>query len=299
MRIGRHFGGSGIILTLFFLSACATTGPAVTEPAATVQVGSAEPESAYEQEVEAAAFALRQRPAGRETYAAGLAHALNAMRTAPDSLEAVLLVSDLSLRLSRIRDAIDVLESSYRSGIPGHEVLPERIAWLYARAGANTRAVDWYETAITHHPQDLNVRTGYVNALIRDGRFAEAREFVDQPAMKAILTLHMGSEVLEQNPELDMRDLVDEALAGLRSATAAERLDAAMLLSNLAVLYGGEDDAIPTGFYRTAAAVLEPVSETTTDPEPVWTLLAELYELVGEAEKAASVRERLRERPAY
>lgn len=294
-----HVRGSGFILALFFLGSCASSRPIPVAPEPVQAVAEAAEISDYQSEIDAARSALDQRPAGRDTYAAGLSHALQAMRLAPDSLEAVLLVSDLNLRLSRIRDAIAVLESSYQAGIPRHEALPERIAWLYARAGANTRAVDWYETAITHHPRDMNLRTGYVNALIRDGRFAEAREFVDQPVMKAILTLHMGGEVLEQNPELDVRDLVAEALGGLRSASESERIEAAMLLSNLAVLYAGEEESIPTDLYRGAVALLEPVSTASADPEPVWSLLAELYDQLGDDAKAEAMRALLRERLAY
>jgi hypothetical protein len=295
MRGTFHLRGSGLCLTLFFLGGCAANQP-VPEPSGpqrqietTILDG-----SAYDVEVRAARQALERRPASRDDYASGLSHALNAMRLAPDSIDAVLLTSDLNLRLLRIRDAILVLENAYQSGIPHHEHMPERIAWLYARAGASGRAVDWYETAITHHPENANLRTGYVNALIRDRRFAEAREYVDQPALKAVLTLHLGISDLEQDSETDVRELVNEALNGMHSATAAHRVDAAMLLANLAVLHAGEDETIPTDLYRHAVSLLEPLSATSADPEPVWNLLTELYEQLGESEKADSIRDRLR-----
>lgn len=282
-------------LTLFFLTACATNRPVTSPPEPHVHVDTViGTDAAYNLEIMAAKRALDRRPARRDEVASGLAHAQNAIRMAPDSLGAVLLASDLNLRLLRIREAILVLEKAYMAGIPQHEQVPERIAWLYARAGASARAVDWYETAITHHPDDDNLQTGYVNALIRDRRFAEAREFVDQPALRAILTLHLGITDLEQDSEADVRDLVLEALNGLRSATDAERIDAAMLLANLAVLHTGEPETIPTDLYRHAVSLLEPLSGTTADPEPVWNLLAELYDQLGESGKADSIRDRLR-----
>ena len=295
MQERSRFGGSGLCLTLFFLAACAANRP-VPEPAEPQRlIETASPTiSAYEQEMMAAKQALDRRPARRDEYTTGLSHALNASRLAPDSLGAVLLVSDLNLRLLRIREAILVLENAYLSGIPHHEQVPERIAWLYARAGASARAVDWYETAITHHSNDENLKTGYVNALIRDRRFAEAREFVDQPALRAILTLHLGITDLEQDSETDVRDLVMEALNGLHSATDAERIDAAMLLANLAVLHTGESETIPTDLYRHAVWLLEPLSTSSADPEPIWNLLTELYDQLGESDKADTIRNRLR-----
>jgi tetratricopeptide (TPR) repeat protein len=291
-------GGSGLCLTLFFLAGCAANRPVpeASEPPRQIETITLadSADTLYRREVGTARQILESRPASRDDYASGLSHALNAMRLAPDSIEAVLLSSDLNLRLLRIRDAILVLENAYQTGIPHHEHMPERIAWLYARAGASGRAVDWYETAITHHPDDANLRTGYVNALIRDRRFAEAREFVDQASLRAILTLHLGISDLEQDSETDVRELVMEALDGLRSATDAERIDAAMLLANMAVLHTGESETIPTDLYRHAVSLLEPLSATSADPEPVWNLLSELYEQLGESDKADSIRDRLR-----
>lgn len=194
-----------------------------------------------------------------------------------------------------MNDAIHVLKEAYTIGLPGSEPLAERIAWLYSAGGAHERAIDWYETALGIDQANPNLRRGYVNALIRVGRYNEAREWVDAPAFHALLTLHMAAVVLQGNPDADVTSLVEEANLGIVNALPEDRIDAAMLASNLAVLYAGEDESIPIGFYRSAISWLEPVTYRVAHPELVWSLLADLYEQVGDHLNEARMRDLLRD----
>lgn len=233
---------------------------------------------------------------------AGLDRMAAALAFGPDSLLSYTLYSELYLKTGRIRDGIFVLENALERNIRNAESLWERIAYLYDVAGSPQAAIASYEQAILWNPNDRNLLNGYINVLIRADRLNEARYHLselDEPHLLSKVLYKMAERLLEQADTVNWLPLVDEAESLMEDADEADRIYAAMMTSNLVLLYQGEDDTIPVDLYSRAVGLLETVSETTEQPDVVWSLLLELYSTLGDEEKAAQARLMLSLDPSY
>ncbi len=232
----------------------------------------------------------------------GLDHMATAIVLGPDSLLTYTLYSELYLKTGRIRDGILILEKALERDVPNAESLWSRIAHLYDVAGSPDAAIASYEQALLHTPTDPNLQNGYINVLIRANRLDEARYQLstrNEPHLLAKVLYKLAERLLEQADSDNWLPLVDEAEALMNDANEADVIFAAMMTSNLVLLYQGEDDTIPSNLYSRAIRLLESVSEDTEQPDMVWSLLLELYTTVGDETKAAQARLMLSLDPSY
>lgn len=238
----------------------------------------------------------------RADFISGLDHMATAVVLGPDSLVTYTLYSELYLKTGRIRDGILILEKALERDVPNAGTLWSRIAHLYDVAGSAEAAIASYEQAILRNPTDLNLQNGYINVLIRADRLDEARyqlSIRNEPYLLAKVLYKLAERRLEQADSDSWLPLVDEAEALMTDAAEADVIYAAMMTSNLVLLYQGDDDTIPAGLYSRAIGLLETVSESTEQPETVWSLLLDLYTTVGDETKAAQARLMLSLDPSY
>lgn len=232
----------------------------------------------------------------RQSYMLALDHMSKALELEPDRLLCYTLYSDLYLKTGRIRDAILILEKALEEDVHGAEAVWIRIAYLYDIAGSPDASIASYEQAIFNNPEDDNLQKGYVNALIRAKRYDEARfrlSLRNDPNTMAILLYKMAETDIVDPEDYHWMSLVTEAESLLADAPESVVLHAAMMTSNLALVYAGDDESVPVSLYRKAVALLEPITDTTLNPETVWSLLFELYSTLGEIEKADEARRML------
>lgn len=226
----------------------------------------------------------------------GLRLMSQALELEPDSLVSYTLFSDLYLRAGRIRDAVLILERALEREVPGAERVWSHIAYLYDVGGSPDAAIASYEQALVSHPDDPNLMNGYINALIRAKRYEDARyqlSLRDEPDVMAMLLYKMAESLIEHPDERQWIDLVDEAESLLTGADEATLVQAAMMTINLALLYAGEDESVPTTMYRKAVALLESITDITENPETVWSLLFDLYTVLGDEVAAEDARRML------
>jgi tetratricopeptide (TPR) repeat protein len=180
--------------------------------------------------------------------------------------------------------------------VAGSETVWSRIAYLYDVGGSPDAAIASYEQALVSHPEDINLTNGYINALIRAKRYDEARyqlSLRDNPEAMALLLYKMAESLIEHPDERQWIDLVDEAEQLLVGAGETTLVQAAMMTSNLALLYPGEDETVPQSMYRKAVALLEPITDITENPDTVWSLLFDLYTVLGDEVSAEEARRML------
>lgn len=214
----------------------------------------------------------------------------------PDSLVSYTLYSDLYLRTGRIRDAVTILERALEREISGSESVWLRVAYLYDVGGSSDAAIASYEQALVSQPDDANLMNGYINALIRAKRYDEARYLLslrENPQTMALLLYKMAESVIEHPDGRRWMELVDEAELQLTGANETTLVQAAMMTSNLALLYTGEDESVPRSMYLKAVSILEPVTLITENTDIVWSLLLDLYTVLGDDAAADDARRML------
>jgi tetratricopeptide (TPR) repeat protein len=214
----------------------------------------------------------------------------------PDSLVSYTLYSDLYLRTGRIRDAVTILERALEREIPGSESVWLRVAYLYDVGGSSDAAIASYEQALVSQPDDANLMNGYINALIRAKRYNEARYLLslrESPQTMALLLYKMAESLIEHPDGRLWMELVDEAEEQLTGVDETTRIQAAMMTSNLALLYTGEDESVPRSMYLKAVAILEPITSITENTDTVWSLLLDLYTVLGDEAAADDARRML------
>lgn len=219
----------------------------------------------------------------------------------PDSLVLYTLYSDLYLRTGRIRDAVMILERALEREVTGSESVWSRIAYLYDVGGSPDAAIASYEQALVSQPDDANLMNGYINALIRAKRYDEARYLLslrDDRQTMALLLFKMAESLIEHPDERLWIELVNEAEELLIGADATTRVQSAMMISNLALLYAGEDENVPRSMYLKAVAMLEPLTDVAENPVTVWSLLFDLYTVLGDEAAADDARRMLALEPS-
>jgi len=285
------------IPALFFAVHCSTVEPVVVVPAAPEpQVETPVVTTTWPSDIAAARRILEDAGSSRQDHMEGLRLMSKALELEPDSLVSYTLYSDLYLRTGRIRDAVLILERALEREVAGSESVWSRIAYLYDVGGSPDAAIASYEQALVSHPDDGNLMNGYINALIRAKRYDEARyqlSLRDDPAVMAMLLYKMAESLIEHPDERQWIDLVDEAESLLVGADENTLVQAAMMTSNLALLYAGEDESVPQSMYRKAVALLEPVTDITENPDTVWSLLFDLYTVLGDEVGAEEARRML------
>jgi tetratricopeptide (TPR) repeat protein len=292
-------GGWGFILILLFLSACTSTNHTAEDPSADTTSQEVDP---WLVEIQQAQAILDDPLSERADYITGLDHMATAVVLGPDSIVTYTLYSELYLKTGRIRDGILILEKALERDVHNAESLWSRIAHLYDVAGSAEAAIASYEQAILSYPNDQNLQNGYINVLIRADRLDEARyqlSIRNEPHLLAKVLYKLAERRLEQADSDNWLPLVDEAEALMTDAAEADVIYAAMMTSNLVLLYQGEDESIPADLYSRAIGLLETVSESTEQPETVWSLLLDLYTTVGDETKAAQARLMLSLDPSY
>lgn len=261
-----------------------------------------EPSNLWQVEIDAAQSILNHALSQRGDFMAGLDHMATAVVLGPDSLLSYTLYSELYLKTGRIRDGILILEKALEHDVAQSGLVWARIAHLYDVAGSPQAAIASYEQALLRNPSDLNLQNGYINVLIRANRLDEARyqlSIRNEPHLLAKVLYKLAERLLEQADSDNWLPLVDEAERLVMDAVEADVIYAAMMTSNLVLLYQGDDESIPENLYSRAIGLLETVSETTEQPEMVWSLLLELYTTVGDETKATQARLRLSLYPSY
>ncbi len=285
------------IPALFFAVHCSTVEPVTVAPAAPeTQVEVPVVPTSWPADIAIARRILEDAGSSRQDYMEGLRLMSQALELEPDSLVSYTLYSDLYLRTGRIRDAVMILERALEREVAGSESVWSRIAYLYDVGGSPDAAIASYEQALVSHPNDENLMNGYINALIRAKRYDDARyqlSLRDKPAVMAMLLYKMAESLIEHPDERQWIDLVDEAESLLMDADETTLVQAAMMTSNLALLYAGEDESVPQSMYRKAVALLEPVTDITENPDTVWSLLFDLYTVLGDEVGAEEARRML------
>lgn len=249
--------------------------------------------SSWSSEIESAQRILHDGASKRQDYMDGLKRMSTALDLEPDSLISYTLYSDLYLKTGRIRDAVMILERALERDVPGSESVWFRIAYLYDVGGSPDAAIASYEQALVSRPDDTNLMNGYINALIRAKRYDEARYLLslrDDPQPLALLLFKMAESLIEHPDERQWIDLVSEAEQLLIGADESTLIQAAMMTSNLALLYAGEDESVPRSMYLKAVAMLEPLTDVTENPDTVWSLLLDLHTVLGNEDEAEIAR---------
>ncbi len=253
-------------------------------------------------EIQHAQTILNDPLSQRGDFMTGLDHMATAIVLGPDSLLSYTLYSELYLKTGRIRDGILILERALERDVSNSGSLWTRIAHLYDVAGSSEAAIASYEQALLLKPEDQNLQNGYINVLIRADRLDEARYQLssrNEPHLLAKVLYKLAERLLEQADSDHWLPLVDEAEALMSDADEEDVIYAAMMTSNLVLLYQGDDDTIPANLYSRAINLLERASMSTEQPEMVWSLLLELYTTVGDETKAAQARLMLSLDPSY
>lgn len=285
------------IPALFFAVHCSTVEPVAVVPTAPeARVETMPAPHSWSADIATARGILQNPESTRQDYMDGLRLMTQALELEPDSLVSYTLFSDLYLRTGRIRDAVLILERALEREVAGSEGVWARIAYLYDVGGSPDAAIASYEQALVSHPDDPNLMNGYINALIRAKRYDEARyqlSLRDEPDVMAMLLYKMAESLIEHPDERQWIDLVDEAESLLVGADETTLVQAAMMTSNLALLYAGEDESVPTSMYRKAVALLEPITDITENPDTVWSLLFDLYTVLGDEVAAEEARRML------
>lgn len=257
--------------------------------------------TSWNDEIEAARRILHDGTSTRQDYMEGLRLMSKALDLEPDSLVTYTLYSDLYLKTGRIRDAVMILERALEREVPGSESVWVRIAYLYDVGGSPDAAIASYEQALVSQPDDTNLMNGYINALIRAKRFDEARYLLslrDNPQTMALMLFKMAESLIEHPDEQRWIELVNEAELLLVGADETTRIQAAMMTSNLALLYAGEDESVPRSMYLRAVALLEPITDVTENSDTVWSLLFDLYTVLGDEAGAEDARRMLALEPS-
>lgn len=252
--------------------------------------------TSWRDEIDAAHRILSDGASTRQDYMEGLRLMSNALDLEPDSLVTYTLYSDLYLKTGRIRDAVMILERALEHEVPGAESVWVRIAYLYDVGGSPDAAIASYEQALVSQPDDTNLMNGYINALIRAKRYDEARYLLslrNDPQPLALLLFKMAESLIEHPDEQRWIELVNEAELLLTEADESTRIQAAMMTSNLALLYAGEDESVPRSMYQKAVALLEPLTSVTENHDTVWSLLFDLYTVLGDDAAAEDARRML------
>lgn len=245
----------------------------------------------------ATASAIQNNPAStRLDYVEGLRRMSLALETQPDSLISYTLYADLFLRTGRIRDAVLLLERAIERDVSGADAVWAKIAFLYDLGGSSAAAIASYEQALEREPDDLNLLNGYINVLIRAKRYDEARyqlSVLDNPRVTALLLYKMAESIIDHPDETQWMELVTEAEALLIGADEITLIQSAMMTSNLALLYPGDDESVPRSLYRKAVRILEPLTDSTEYPDTLWSLLFDLYTVLGDDASAEDARRML------
>jgi len=288
-----------LLLILLFTVSCKSTQQTVAVQLAADDSHQTNP---WLIEIEAAQTILYHPQSQRVDFMTGLDHMATAIVLGADSLISYTLYSELYLKTGRIRDGILILEKALERDVSNAGSLWARIAHLYDVAGSAEAAIASYEQALLQNPDDPNLQNGYINVLIRADRLDEARyqlSIRNEPHLLAKVLYKLAERLLEQDDSDSWLPLVDQAEALMRDADEADVIYAAMMTSNLVLLYQGDDETIPSNLYSRAIGLLESVSEATLQSEIVWSLLLELYTTVGDETKAAQARLMLSLDPSY
>jgi tetratricopeptide (TPR) repeat protein len=249
--------------------------------------------SSWRSDIEAAQRILNDAASKRQSYMDGLTLMSSALALEPDSLISYTLYSDLYLKTGRLRDAVMILERALERDVPGSESAWFRIAYLYDMGGSPDAAIASYEQALVTRPDDTNLINGYINALIRAKRYDEALYHLslgNHVQTKALVLFKMAESLIEHPDEQRWIDLVSEAERLLVDADENTLIHAAMMTSNLALLYAGEDESVPRSMYLKAVTMLEPLTRVTENPDTVWSLLLDLYTVLGNESDAEIAR---------